>query len=217
MEVSVLRGCPLFDGIEEAELPRALEALGARRLLYAKHQPVFLEGEPAGEAGVVLSGGVHVVREDYSGNRSVIALVEPPQLFGEVFACAGVDRLPVSVIAAAGSEILLLSCRRVLLDGGEGAFCSQILRNLLRIVAEKNLLLNQKMEFMSKRTTREKLMAYLGAQSKAQGGGVFTIPYDRQALADYLGVERSAMSAELGKLRREGKIDFQKSQFKMIV
>ena len=164
--------------------------------------------------GVVLTGEVQTLREDLDGNRSILAAAGPGQLFGEVFACAQLDRLPVTVIASADSRILQLACRRIIETCSQSCiFHSQLIHNLLKIVARKNLMLNQKIDFISRRTTREKLMAYLTAQAKAADSRIFSIPYNRQELADYLGVERSAMSAELGKLKKEGTIDFHRNHF----
>lgn len=205
--------CPLFSGIAEDELPSLLERLEAAVRTFQKNETIFLEGGNTNAVGIILSGGVHIVQEDYEGNRSVIALVEAPQLFGEAFAFAGVDRLPASVVAAQDSEIMLISARKMLAALEDD---SRIIQNLLGIIAKKNLLLKEKIEYLTIRTTKGKLMAYLSAQAKAQGSRRFTIPYDRQGLADYLSVERSAMSAELGKLRREGKINFKRNQFELL-
>ncbi|WP_297311927.1 Crp/Fnr family transcriptional regulator [uncultured Oscillibacter sp.] len=207
-----LNGCPLFSGIAEQELPGLLDHLEATTGVYEKNTTVFWEGGRA-TFGIVLSGGVHIVREDCWGNRSVIARIDAPQPFGEACAFAGVDCFPASVIAANKSEILLISVQKMLDASGDDP---RIIQNLLRLIAGKNLLLKEKIEYLSIRTTKEKLMVYLTAQAKAQGSRRFTIPFDRQALADYLGVERSAMSAELGKLRAEGKIEFKRNHFEIL-
>ena len=210
----LLRRCPLFTGITEVDLDAMLQCLDSRSREISKGCPVFLEGEPARWVGVVLSGAVQVVREDFYGNRSIIAMLESGDLFGEVFACAGIETLPVSVFAARDSRVLLLDCKRVLTVCTNACqFHNQLVRNLLQVTARKNMLLNQKIQFMSKKTTREKLLAYLSEQAKRNGNAAFSIPLDRQALADYLGVERSAMSAELGKLRRDGVLDCKGSYF----
>ena len=212
-----LKTCPLFEGIAEPELPGMLSCMQAHVHACAKNQAVLREGDPAGTIGIVLSGGIQVEKTDYYENRTLLARLEPPELLGEAFACAGVQQLPVSVIAVQDSEVLLIPCKRILTTCANCCeFHTRVIYNLLRIVASKNLMLNQKIEFLSKRTTKEKLMAFLLAQAKQNGSRTFSIPYDRQALADYLGVERSAMSAELSRLRREGKIDFYKNQFKLL-
>lgn len=210
----ILSQCLLFSGISREDLSGMLQCLGARSVSYEKGRTVFLEGDPALWVGVVLTGEVQILREDLDGNRSILAAAGPGQLFGEVFACAQLDRLPVTVIASADSRILQLACRRIIETCSQSCiFHSQLIHNLLKIVARKNLMLNQKIDFISRRTTREKLMAYLTAQAKAADSRIFSIPYNRQELADYLGVERSAMSAELGKLKKEGTIDFHRNHF----
>ena len=208
-----LNECPLFFNIAEHELPALLERLGATAVSYEKKAVIFWEGQSMDAVGIILSGCVHIVREDCGGNRSVIAQLEAPQLFGGACAFAGIKKMPVSVIAASSSEIVLISAQKMLSASREDP---RIIQNLLRMIAEKNLLLKEKVDYMSIRTTKEKLMAYLSAQAKAQGSRTFTIPYDRQTLADYLGVERSAMSAELGKLRTEGKINFKRNCFELL-
>lgn len=131
--------------------------------------------------------------------------------------CAGGDKMPVSVMAIENSEIMLLDCKRIITTCSNSCqFHDQLIYNLMHIVARKNLMLNQKMEVLSKRTTREKIMTYLLYQAKQQDSSSFTIPYDRQGLVDYLSVERSAMSAEISKLRKEGILECKKNYFKLL-
>lgn len=214
--VPILKRCSLFEGIREEELEGMLTCLGAVVRRMKKKQVLFLEGEPARFVGIVLSGRVQILWEDLEGNRSIVAGIEPGELFAEVFACAGVQALPVSAVAATDGEVLMLDCRRALSPMAHGCpFQTRLIGNLLRVMAEKNLLLHQKLELASKRTTREKLMTYLQEQAKKNASREFTIPYDRQGLADYLGVERSAMSAELSKLCREGRLETRRSWFRL--
>ena len=213
----VLTRCPLFAGITKEESAGMLECLGGRVMQVPKGSPVFLEGDPAKFMGVVLSGTVQVVREDYYGNRSVLTVVGPGGLFAEAFACAGVDTLPVSVFALQNSAVLLLDCQRVLTGCANACtFHARLISNLLRGISRKNLNLTQKIRYMSRKTTREKLLEYLMDQAKLHGSDAFTIPYDRQALADFLGVERSAMSAEIGKLRRAGVLETKGAWFRIL-
>ena len=164
--------------------------------------------------GVVLLGTVQVVQEDYYGNRSVMTVLQPGESFAEVFSCAGFEVMPVSVMAVTDSEVLLLDCRCVLTTCSRSChFHSLLMKNMLEGMAQKILSLTQKIQYMSKRTTREKLMAYLSNQAKQQGSKGFVIPHNRQSLADYLGVERSAMSVEISKLKKAGKIDTHGSWF----
>jgi CRP-like cAMP-binding protein len=206
--------CPLFRGIEQSDLPSMINCLDGKTVTVPKGNSVFMEGEPARFVGVVLSGTVQVVREDYYGNRSVLTSLRSGELFAEVFSLAGLEAMPVSVIAVKDSMVLLLDCKQVLTSCSNSCyFHSLLLKNLLQEMAQKNLALSQKIRYMSQKTTKEKLMTYLFDQAKQQGSSEFTIPFDRQALADYLGVERSAMSAEISKLKRLGQIDTKGSWF----
>ena len=212
-----LSQCPLFAGISRQELGQMLSCLGGKITGIAKGNPVFLEGDPAEFVGVVLSGKVQIVRDDYYGNRSVLTVVSPGGLFAEAFACAGVEALPVSAMALQTSTVLLLDCKRVLTGCSNACpFHSRLVRNLLKGIAQKNLMLTSKIRCMSQKTTREKLMEFLLEQAKQHGSAEFVIPYDRQALADYLGVERSAMSAEISKLKKAGRIDCSGSRFRVL-
>lgn len=217
---SVLEKCALFQNIyernKESDITEMLKCLSANVMNIHKNQTILAEGELTQKVGIVLSGAVQVIREDYYGNRSIVASLETAQLFGEVFACAGIDRIPVSVIAAKDSEIMMLDCKKIITTCNNMCqFHNQLVYNMVRILAEKNLMLNQKLEILSKRTTREKLMIYLLSQAKLHNSNSFTIPYDRQELADYLSVERSAMSTEIGKLRKEGILECKKNYFRL--
>ena len=213
----ILSQCSLFFGISRQEMGLMLNCLGGKITCIAKGKPVFLEGNPARFVGVVLSGTVQIVRDDYYGNRSVLTVVSPGGLFGEAFACAGVETLPVSAIALQNCAVLLLDCKRVLTGCSNACpFHSRLVRNLLKGIAQKNLMLTSKIRCMSQKTTQEKLMEFLLEQAKQHDSAEFVIPYDRQALADYLGVERSAMSAEISKLKKAGRIDCSGSRFRVL-
>lgn len=209
-----LTRCPLFANIEYSDLECMLKCLDAKTMEISKGTPVFLEGSPARFVGVVLSGKVQIVQDDYYGNRSVLTVLEAGEMFAEVFSCAGLETMPVSAIALTNSNILLLDCRRMLTTCSNACcFHSQLMKNLLQGMAWKNLALNRKIQYMSRKTTKEKLTAYLLDYAKQQESSEFVIPYDRQALANYLGVERSAMSAEISKLKKSGQIDTKGSWF----
>ena len=212
----VLSACPLFRGIDRQELGAALDCLRARVSPLARGKAALREGDPANYVGIVLTGRLQILRTDFFGNRSILAHLVPGELFGESFACAGVGESPVTVAATEASQVMLIDCLRITHPCGKGCpFHQQMILNLLRIMASKNLVFHQKIEITSKRTTREKLMAYLTLQAKEQGSLEFDIPYDRQELADYLEVERSGLSAEIGKLRRQGTIEAERRRFKI--
>lgn len=204
----ILSQCPLFHGIEQSDLNSMISCLDGKTIHVPKGNPAFLEGSPARFVGVVLSGTVQVVREDYYGNRIIMTILQPGELFAEVFSFAGLETMPVSVIAIKHSEILLLDSSRILTPCSNSChFHNLLLKNLLQGMAQKNLALSRKIRYMSQKSTKEKLMAFLLDQAKQHKSTEFVIPYDRQALADYLGVERSAMSTEIGKLKKSGEID----------
>lgn len=213
----ILKKCRLFDDIKDTDLTAMLGCLGAVVRSYRKDQTIINEGEKAAYIGVMLSGSAQIVRTDYYGNRSIILSAEPSQLFAESFVCAGVEYVPVNVIAAEACEVMLIDGKRIMRTCGNGCdFHSQMMFNLVKLIASKNLLCNKKIEIISKRSTREKLMTYLIEQAKACNSASFTIPYDRQELADYLEVDRSGLSAEISKLRKEGILECHRSSFKII-
>ena len=212
----IISASPLFASISQSDLGAMLDCLGARSLAFDKNAVIFSEGDPARHVGMVLSGSVIIERSDIYGSRSIINSVGPGDLFAEMFACAGVDTFPVSAVAAADSMVLLMDVKRILTTCRSACtFHSRLIENLLHTVAAKNLALNSKIRCMSQRTTREKLMTYLLEFAKTASSREFTIPFDRQALADYLGVERSAMSAELSRMKTDGLIETRGSWFRI--
>ena len=212
--LDILALCPLFFGIRQEEMGAMLSCLGAKQKSFSKGEIILGEGAPAELIGVVLSGMVQVVREDYFGNRSMMAKLGPAEMFAEAFALAGVEGMPVNVVAAENSEVMLIDVSRISRPCAKACgFHQQMIYNLMRILALKNLACNQKIEVVSRRSTREKLMAYLLLQAKRAKKSTFLIPFDRQELADYLEVDRSGLSTEIGKLRREGVIDCEKNRF----
>ena len=212
-----LAACALFEGVSREDRAAMLQCMQARAVDVAKGEAVFRAEGPAEYVGILLSGGVRVFREDFDGHRTIQAAVRPGDLFGETFACAGLSRLPVTAEADRPSRVLLIRMKRLIETCPSAcAFHNRVVMNLLKAMAAKNLLLNQKLEITSRRTTREKLLAYLSAQARAAGSDSFVIPFDRQGLADYLGVDRSALSAEIGKLRREGVIESDRSAFTLL-
>lgn len=213
----VLERCTLFEGVRKEDLPVMLTCLGGRVLRCKKGQIIFSEGDEAKLVGILLAGSVHIIKEDFNGDRSIVSRVGPGELFAESFACSGIAAMPVSVVASEDCAYMLIDSRRLTTSCSNAcAFHSKTIYNLLRIVAGRNLEYHQKMEITGKRTTREKLMAYLMTQAKQAGSNSFTIPYDRQALADYLQVERSAMSAEISKLRADGVLESKRNHFTLL-
>ncbi len=212
--LDLLKKVSLFRDIETAEIKSLLTCLSAKTEYFKAKEAIFLAGDKAKFVGIVLSGQVQIVKEDFYGNKNIVASVETGQLFGEAFACADIKTMPVSVFAVEDCEIMLIDYKKIITTCPHNcSFHSKLIYNMLRIVANKNIMLSQKIEFISKRTTKEKLLAYLSSEAKKAGCKSFTIPYNRQELADYLSVDRSAMSAELCKLRDNGFLEFDKNKF----
>lgn len=215
MEISPsLTASPLFRGIPAEALPELLSRTDARRREYRRGELLLRRGEGTERLGLVLSGTVHIIREDFWGSREIVGLAAAGDVFAESYALSG-QPMEVSVLAATDVAALFLTAPLPALLGdmpAGGTFTA----NLLSLLAGKNLQLTRKMGHMARRTTREKLLSYLSAQALRSGGPSFDIPLDRQQLADFLAVDRSAMSATLGKLRDEGVLEFRKNHFRLL-
>lgn len=215
--LEALKKCPLFEQIADDHLLKMLTCLGARVVAFDKKYTILLEGSAANHIGIVLSGSAQVVQVDYDGNRSILSELAPSELFAEAFACAQVKAIPVSVIASEACEVMLIDCKHILHTCSNSCgFHQQLIYNLMKDLATKTLQFHQRIEVTSKRSTREKLLTYLTMQSKRAGSRRFEIPFDRQELADYLEVDRSGLSAEIGKLRREGVLESHKRHFELL-
>lgn len=210
----VIRSSQLFSGVSEEELTAMLSCLGARKESFPKDTFLMRAGDAAASVGLVLSGSVLIVQEDIWGNRNILSRAGPGQTFAAAFACAPGSVLNVSAAAEVPVTVMFLNVARILnVCPSACAHHSRILRNLLSELAEKNLRFGEKLTHMGQRTTRAKLMSYLSAEAQRQGSREFDIPFSRQQLADYLAVERSGLSVELGKMREEGLLDFHKNHF----
>lgn len=211
-----LKEIPLFQGISDENLSAMLSCMSAVKKKYAKNQVILTAGAPSIEVGIVLSGSIHVVKEDFRGNPAILAEIGPGHLFGETYSFARTQKLPVTILSAAESEVLFIDYRRIVSTCTSSCpFHTRVIENLLQILAGKNILLSEKLDVMAKRTTREKLLTYLYSQANKAGSLTFMIPFNRQELANYLCVDRSAMSNELGRLRDEGILSFYRSSFRL--
>lgn len=211
---SVLIGSPLFAGLHADELPSMLDCLNAHKNIYPKDSFILHAGDPVCAVGIVAQGEVHIIKEDFWGNRMILAQLEAGNLFAESFSCSDTAALPVSVVASKPSVILFVDYQKIVsVCSSACIFHTQLIKNMLGILAQKNIALTQKMEHISQRSTRDKLLSYLSAQAVAAQSSSFSIPFDRQQLADYLSVDRSAMSSTLCKMRDEGLLTFHKNQF----
>ena len=210
----VIRSAQLFSGVSEDELTAMLSCLKAEKKAFPKEAFVLRSGDTADSIGLALAGTVLVIQEDIWGNRNILSKAGPGQTFAAAYACAPGSVLNVSVIAETPVTALFLNVKRILnVCPSACAHHSRIIRNLLSELAEKNLRFNEKLTHMGQRTTRSKIMSYLSSEAQRLGKYEFDIPFSRQQLADYLAVERSGLSLELGKMRSEGLLDFYKSHF----
>lgn len=214
--LSIVQACGLFAGVNSEELQAMLHCLSPKISDYAADQFIFTAGQSTQAFGLVLEGQVHILHEDYWGNRNILSAVSSGEIFGESFAALGTP-MNVSAMVANSTKLMLFNLRRVISTCT--AACPhhrRIIENLMAMLAAKNQLLNEKLLHMSKRSTREKLLSYLSAEAAHQNKNPFEIPFNRQQLADYLSVDRSALSAEISKLKKECILDAHKSIFKIL-
>ena len=203
--------------MDDGDILKILGCLNAKVTSFDKKYTIIAEGTPTRYIGLMLSGVAQIISIDYYGNRSIIGEIGESELFAEAFACAETESIPIDVIAAEPCEVMLLDAKHILHTCQNNClFHREMIVNLMRSLASKNIMFHQRIEITSKRTTREKLMAYLINEAKKVGKSSFDIPFDRQELADYLEVERSGLSAEISKLRSEGVLESRKNHFVLL-
>ena len=212
--LSVIRSARLFSGISEEELNAVLRCLRAEKKDFPKEAFVLRAGDASDSIGLVLAGTVLIMQEDIWGNRNILSRAGPGQTFAAAYACAPGSRLNVGVIAETPAAAMFLNVKRILnVCPSACAHHNRIIRNLLSELAGKNLRLGEKLTHMGQRTTRAKIMSYLSAEAQRLEKYEFDVPFSRQQLADYLGVERSGLSLELGKMKKDGFLDYHKNHF----
>ena len=194
-----------------------LDCLQVKAHSFRKGEYVFRQGEHIDDICILAEGRLSIQRDDYWGNRSIINMVETGEMFGEAYAAPGSEVMMNDVAAVEDSAVLFFNVKKILTTCSSACrFHSLVVQNLFFAISEKNRKLMRKLTHMSKRTTREKLLSYLSDEAKRQGRSSFEIPFNRQQLADFLSVDRSAMSSELGKMRDEGILTFQKNRFTLL-
>lgn len=204
----------LFRGLTPEETEAMLQCLQAQTRTFPKGTYVFRVGELSTLMGMLLAGSLRLEKEDYWGNRELLATINPGQVFGEVYACEPNLPFDLNVIAAQDAVVLLMDVCRVTTTCSPACdYHARFLRNLLSVMAKRAFALTRKIEHTSKRSTRGKVLSYLSDQAKCAKSHRFSIPFNRQELADYLSVDRSALSAELSKMHREGLVSYNKNWF----
>lgn len=213
----VLKQTQLFFGVEEAEILTMLSCLNARAVSFQKGDYVLRQGDQVDSLAVLVEGELHMQTDDYWGNRSILGQITVGEMFGEAYAAPESGPIALDVVAVADSTVLLFDVKRIITTCSSACrFHTMVVQNLFFALSERNRKLVGKLSHMSKRTTREKLISYLSEEAKRHRSANFTIPFNRQQLADFLSVDRSAMSAELSKMRAEGLLEFERNQFHLL-
>ena len=215
--VSVLKRTQLFSGVGDDEIISMLSCLGARLFTYKKGEYVLRQGEHLNDITVLVEGNLHIQKDDYWGNRSILGQIAVGEMFGEAYVAPESGALLNDVVAVEDSAVMFFDVKRIITTCSSACrFHAMVVQNMFFAISEKNRKLVQKLGHMSKRSTREKLISYLSEEAKKHNSSSFTIPFNRQQLADFLSVDRSAMSNELCKMRDEGLLEFEKNQFKLL-
>ena len=215
--VSVLKRTQLFAGVGDDEIASMLSCLGARLYTYKKGEYVLRQGEHLNDIIVLVDGNLHIQKDDYWGNRSILGQIAVGEMFGEAYVAPESGALLNDVVAVDESSVIFFDVKQIITTCSSACrFHSMVVQNMFFAISEKNRKLVQKIGHMSKRSTREKLISYLSEEAKKHNSSSFTIPFNRQQLADFLSVDRSAMSNELCKMRDEGLLEFEKNQFKLL-
>ncbi len=215
--VPVLKRTKLFSGVGDEEIVSMLSCLGARFRAYKKGEYVLRQGEHLSDVVVLVKGSLHIQKDDYWGNRSILGNIGVGEIFGEAYAAPESGPLLNDVVAVEDSAVFFFDVKRVVTTCSSACrFHTMVVQNLFFAISERNRSLVQKLGYMSRRTTREKLISYLSEEAKKQNSSSISIPFNRQQLADYLSVDRSAMSNELCKMRDEGLLEFEKNRFRLL-
>ncbi len=215
--IEILKRTKLFSGVGEEDISSLLSCLGARLRSYKKGEYILREGEHISDIFILVEGKLHIQKDDYWGNRSILSVISVGEMFGEGYAAPESGALLNDVVAVEDSSVIFFDVKRILTTCSSACrFHNMIVQNMFFAISDKNRRLVQKLGHMSGRTTRAKLISYLSEEAKRQSSSAFTVPFNRQQLADYLCVDRSAMSNELCKMRDEGLIRFEKSRFELL-
>lgn len=212
--LSILKKSNLFSGVQPEEISAMLKCLSARIKHYKKDEFIIRSGDYIRSVGMVLTGTALIIQEDFWGKRTIISEAMSGALFAETYACIPSIPIEMSVISDSECDVLFMDFNRILnVCTSACTFHTRLLQNFLSSIARRNLILTKKMQHMSKKTIREKLLSYLSAESLKNSSSTFDIPFNRQQLADYLSIDRSALSNEMSKLQDEGILTYKKNRF----
>lgn len=214
MDYQFIVGTKLFEGVTVEEAEAMLGCLGAQEKTYARGEVIYHAGQHIGRMGLLLEGGVNIVRPDIWGNENIIGHILPGEVFAENYACSQRAPMMADVMTTAKTTVLFLDVGKVVKSCASS--CShhaRLVRNLLMIMASKNLNLAQKINHITPKSIRERLLSYLSSEAVKQGKKEIEVPFNRQQMADYLAVDRSALSNELSKMQRDGLLHYHKNHF----
>ncbi|MDY5345726.1 MAG: Crp/Fnr family transcriptional regulator [Eubacteriales bacterium] len=215
--VNALKKSALFAGIEQNEILSLLHCVDAKVLNYKKGEFVLRQGDEMVDIALLLDGSLHIQSDDYWGNRSILGHVSGGEIFGEAYVLSHDSRILNDVVAVENSVVMFINAKRIIsVCSSTCVFHTKVVQNMFLVISEKNKKLVQKLGHVCKRSIREKLNSYLSQEAKKQKSPNIIIPFNRQQLADFLSVDRSAMSNELCKMRDEGLIEFRKNYFRLL-
>ncbi|MEG0798620.1 MAG: Crp/Fnr family transcriptional regulator [Acidaminococcaceae bacterium] len=206
---------PLFTGFTPSELKTLLAFSQPPEKSFQRHNYLLKQGDPLLGIAILLAGKVQIIKEDILGNREILSTLAAGDIFAEVFTCAQLATSPVSVVALTKGSYLYLAPQYLTAIGLPLELRLHLNTNLVRLLAQKALLLNSKLLLLSQRSLRKKLMFYFTQQTELAGKNTFTLAYSRNELADFLCVNRSALSRELGKMQAEGLLQFNRNEFSL--
>lgn len=213
MDFHFITETDLFCGCSEEDVRNMAEYLGFRTIAYKKGSIIYQEGTSVTDIGLVLSGRVQIGHNDFWGNQSILSIVPAGGVFAEAYACIPGERLMIQVTANEPCEILFINVPKLFTPCAAGSIQHKLMQNLITISAQKNLQLSRRSLHTSPKTIRERLLSYFSQLMAEQGSQNIELPFDRQQLADYLNLDRSALSKELGKMKKDGLIDYRKNRF----
>ncbi len=214
----ILSKSPLFYEVEHSDIKCVLKCLNAKIKKFDKESIIIFQGDRIEQIGIILSGRIRISKNDFMGNKNILAELSQSDIFGETLVSAQIKKSPVTVEAVTGCEIMLIDYNRIITTCSSACvFHTKLIENMVKVLAEKNLMLNNKLEILSKRSIREKLMQYFIFQAEMKKSREFDIPFSKNALADFICVDRSAMSRELSKMCDEKLISYDKSHFEILV
>nr|WP_317357623.1 Crp/Fnr family transcriptional regulator [uncultured Tyzzerella sp.] len=213
--IKIIKNSKLFFNISEDEIKLILNHLLLHIKDYKKGQYIFNIGDKINGLGLVVSGLVHIEKEDFFGNRSIICQVCENDIFGASY-YYDEEPLPNNILAATNTTIMFLDIKKSL--NLQNHCCDKNLKvmdNFIKIMLKKNKDINKKLDHISQRNIRNKILSFLYDQSLKNNSNSFYISFNRQQLADYLCIDRSALSSELSKMRKENLINFTKNYFQL--